>query len=347
MFSAGPCCKSPGPPKSPKPRPNSGRFSPVPSNKAPQKTSTPGNKTPKVRMSPLPGRKTPSSVRSPSPMMSRKSSAKNNQATKKPEKKPAKDENLPKPIRKPVKKDTKPEEKPDKITQEKTDVPTKTESEVNVDQQKSDSNSVVEPKQVESRENSVSEAKNAENNETPIEKENSKNLISEIVEDLVQKATEKDQLEAPETEKVANEKTEFVEKTSETDNVETPLVDLGFENKSSDIPNVEPIKSDQVVDNGHLLDSNQPDQFENDSLNGDVANSEQNNDKNSAQDLIHVGEEKLIDVNDKLNEHVADQNKSEFNNMIQVDNKPDEKQINSEQDSNKNSKNKLTVNKTP
>merc|ERR1712202_112107 len=84
---------SPGPPKSPKPRPNLGRFSPVPSNKVPsnkvpsnktpQKTPvhsnrppTPNNKSSKVRMSPLPGRKTPSSVRSASPSMARKNQAK-------------------------------------------------------------------------------------------------------------------------------------------------------------------------------------------------------------------------------------------------------------------------------
>jgi len=152
---------------------------------------------------------------------------------------------------------------------------------------------------------------------------------------LVQKATENDQVSK--TDKVANEKTEVVEKVSETDNVETPLVNLGFENKSDDIPNVEPIKSDQVADNGHLLDSNQPEQFENDSLNGDVANNEKNNDKNSAQDLIQIGEEKLVDVSGKSNELVADQITPESDNLIQIGNKPDEKQANSEQDTNENS----------
>merc|ERR1712096_225832 len=94
---------SPGPPKSPKPRPNSGRFSPVPSNKVPgnktpQKTPlhsnrppTPSNKSSKVRMSPLPGRKTPSSVRSASPSMARKNQASKKLDTKA-EKKQPKDE---------------------------------------------------------------------------------------------------------------------------------------------------------------------------------------------------------------------------------------------------------------
>merc|ERR1712096_594446 len=196
-------------------------------------------------------------------------------------------------------------------TQEKTDVPTKSDSPVNVDK------SVTEPKLVDNKETPVSEAKPTENNETPNNKDSTELLITEIVQDLVVKATEKDsnQLETPKTDESANEnapKPEVVN-ISETDtNTGTPLVDLTPETKLA--TKVEPIKTEEIVNNGSVLvDVNQAEQIETDSLNGDSTNNNEQN-KNSKQDNV------LVETNKKIDEILTQVNENGLNHTNGVTN---------------------------